>query len=100
MKVAAPTGPASGWYPDPNDVSVLRWWDGSVWTDSVAANPEAPREAGRAGDQPPFVANTPSTPSLAWDAPPPPRPATPQPRPDVDSLSEALASIRANRRAL
>ena len=34
----APTaGPPAGWYADPNGVEgVLRWWDGSRWTESTA----------------------------------------------------------------
>ena len=27
---------APGWYPDPTGVAELRWYDGSIWTDSVA----------------------------------------------------------------
>lgn len=31
----------AGWYPDPSDASIVRWWDGSQWTASTqpAANP-------------------------------------------------------------
>lgn len=28
--------PGPGWYPDPNDSSTNRYWDGSDWTDSRA----------------------------------------------------------------
>ena len=27
-----PTAPAPGWYPDPNDSSLMRYFDGQVWT--------------------------------------------------------------------
>jgi len=32
--------PPAGWYPDPNDPSMWRWWDGMVWTEHFA-----PRQA-------------------------------------------------------
>ncbi|MGH7293261.1 MAG: DUF2510 domain-containing protein, partial [Myxococcota bacterium] len=25
-----------GWYPDPIDRTVQRWWDGNAWTEHVA----------------------------------------------------------------
>lgn len=31
-----------GWYPDPQDPSRLRWWDGRAWTAQTAARPVAP----------------------------------------------------------
>ena len=32
---ATPATPA-GWYPDPNDASQQRYWDGSAWTEHTA----------------------------------------------------------------
>ena len=32
------TAPA-GWYPDPTDQRVLRWWDGTAWTHHAATQP-------------------------------------------------------------
>lgn len=30
---SAPAAPSAGWYLDPDDDTLLRWWDGSDWTD-------------------------------------------------------------------
>lgn len=41
---AAPTAlPEAGWFPDPQNPSVLRWWDGSAWTDHRAPGWQAPQ---------------------------------------------------------
>ena len=42
------TGPAAGWYPDPADASVRRWWDGTQWAapPADAAVPPAPSPSG------------------------------------------------------
>jgi hypothetical protein len=29
------TSSNAGWYPDPQDARLMRWWDGSGWTDDV-----------------------------------------------------------------
>jgi hypothetical protein len=29
------TTPAAGWYPDPQNASMKRYWDGSAWTEQV-----------------------------------------------------------------
>jgi hypothetical protein len=34
-----PAGPAAGWYPDPAGHPVLRWWDGTRWTEQTQAPP-------------------------------------------------------------
>lgn len=34
--IAASTLPAAAWFPDPNGVRRLRYWDGHAWTDHVA----------------------------------------------------------------
>ncbi|MCX3059766.1 DUF2510 domain-containing protein, partial [Streptomyces beihaiensis] len=30
--MSRPPTPPPGWYPDPGDPSVERWWDGTEWT--------------------------------------------------------------------
>ncbi|MEI6621067.1 MAG: DUF2510 domain-containing protein [Actinomycetes bacterium] len=37
--------PEPGWYPDPADASVARWWDGSRWSDLRQSVPVAAAEA-------------------------------------------------------
>ena len=41
------TTPA-GWYPNPDNATQLRWWDGASWTDRVQASisEQAPGEVG------------------------------------------------------
>lgn len=37
---AAPSSAPAGWYPDPNDGRIQRWWDGYQWTHHT--HPPAP----------------------------------------------------------
>lgn len=32
---SAPETAPFGWYPDPAGTAMLRWWDGSSWTDRL-----------------------------------------------------------------
>ncbi len=34
--------PPAGWFEDPDDPTMIRWWDGSQWTDNVAPAAPAP----------------------------------------------------------
>ena len=51
--MTGPRAPA-GWYPDPSDTNVVRYWDGTAWTD-LAAAPSQPlpvNQSTRAGSPP------------------------------------------------
>lgn len=39
--------PPQGWYPDPNDPSRLRWWDGNAWTEHTHAGQQGGQAAGQ-----------------------------------------------------
>ncbi|GAB84497.1 DUF2510 domain-containing protein [Gordonia rubripertincta] len=43
-----PTTPP-GWYVDPGDPSMLRWWDGRQWTDNWQLVPQQPKKSGGIG---------------------------------------------------
>ena len=34
------TAPTAGWYDDPDDASIRRWWDGRDWTDQTRPRAE------------------------------------------------------------
>jgi Protein of unknown function (DUF2510) len=36
------TLPPQGWYPDPNQPGLLRWWDGRVWTEQTQPSTAGP----------------------------------------------------------
>jgi uncharacterized protein len=36
------TTASAGWYDDPHTPTLLRWWDGSAWTNHVAVRPDPP----------------------------------------------------------
>src|SRR6185436_6981002 len=63
MTVGASSGASQGWYPDPHDSSLLRWWNGTGWTEFTASLPSAEPEVQEpntipAADEPAFVATT------------------------------------------
>ena len=41
--------PAAGWYPDPQDGSLERWWDGQGWTTEVRSPSTRLSSAGPGG---------------------------------------------------
>ncbi|MER7796595.1 DUF2510 domain-containing protein [Microbacterium sp. NPDC096154] len=37
-----PENPVAGWYPDPQDAAMLRWWDGAQWSAQTQPLPTEP----------------------------------------------------------
>ncbi len=63
--MTGPRAPA-GWYPDPSDANVVRYWDGTTWTDLAAApTPPMPVQAESPPDQPGPVVRESTTPAWA-----------------------------------
>ena len=51
--MTGPRAPA-GWYPDPSDANVVRYWDGDAWTDLAAApSPPLPEDRLSSAESPP-----------------------------------------------
>jgi len=57
--------PEAGWYEDPEDVTLLRYWDGGRWTDERQRREPAPPEP------PPAAASTPTPPPADTASPSP-----------------------------
>ena len=64
--MTGPRAPA-GWYPDPSDSNVVRYWDGSAWTDLAAApSPPLPiHPSATQPEHPPPVVRENTTPTWA-----------------------------------
>jgi hypothetical protein len=77
MSQQMPTPP--GWYPDPQQPSQLRWWDGAQWTPEVAARPPSPPLSAPQPPTPPVLIGTPTAPLNASPRAVPP-PAAPERR--------------------
>jgi uncharacterized protein (AIM24 family) len=47
------SNPTPDWYPDPDDPSQLRYWDGNTWTDNRAPNPATAQQPQAPASAPP-----------------------------------------------
>ncbi|UYN84034.1 MAG: DUF2510 domain-containing protein [Microcella sp.] len=70
------SAPAPGWYADADDPALIRWWDGSMWSDHTQPNPAYVSSTATA-EPPPFAA------PISASAPVPPPFAEPAASPTV-----------------
>jgi hypothetical protein len=93
---------APGWYTDPHNPSIQRWWDGQIWTAHTRAQPDVvgPTSAGRAVMQLPAVAPSGGNPFLPPASGPTANPFMPAPHPLQPAINEAEQRLAVLRREL
>ncbi|WP_439565073.1 DUF2510 domain-containing protein [Microcella sp.] len=86
--------PAAGWYTDPDDTALIRWWDGTAWTGNTQPNPAAapPPVPAAAADPVPVVTAPPVSAAPPVTAAPPPAPLAPAPLTPAPLSSAPLSS--------
>ena len=58
--------PPAGWYPDPQDASRQRYWDGTSWTEHTAEG--SPQAAGSAARQPAATGSASDPDTWTWQS--------------------------------